>query len=415
MKTFTNIHSHVFTAKHSPDYFLETAIHFSRWPWLGRWLARKLNEMVQRRDSRFLLKTFAGIYRVLSPSSRSAIRRYIEFINIGTSSTQREIFDDIAKTHVHLGDYRIVVLTQVLDYLDLEQESNHIRIRTQVEQIADLKRNMLYQKNICPFLGVDPRMVGVDLVNDWAKKYIHPDYGFRGIKIYPAAGFFPFDTRLDELWGWAEKEQVPIMTHCTRGGSWYLGSFESVFNTGYIEMIGEGKDPATAARIRQRIMDLKKDKNIKSQNSKWTNIFGHPQNYRPVLEKYPRLKICLAHAGGSNEILRSHGKLLVPPKYPSYLQENWYDEVRSLMKDFENVYTDISYTISNRKAMKLFYDDNTDGFAKVMYGTDFYLTQQEKRGDESDLQKIFFGLFSDKEIERIAYSNPDGFIRNNIF
>ena len=66
----------------------------------------------------------------------------------------------------------------MLDYLDLERSSNHIKIQTQVEEVADIKRNALYQNNIFPFLGVDARQTGFDLLEGWAKKYINVDKGF---------------------------------------------------------------------------------------------------------------------------------------------------------------------------------------------------------------------------------------------
>jgi|GEM_PF-797305 len=422
MKPFTNIHSHVFTAKHSPEYFLKTALPDWMPSWLSNALARRLNDLLQKKDTRQALSFVSKCLGFLSPKFRSVVQRTIEFIEIGTSSTQKEIFDDISKTYTHLGGFRIVVLTQVLDYLDLEQESNHIRIQTQVAQIAELKRHALYQQNIYPFLGVDPRMTGMNLLDDWVNKYINKDYGFCGIKIYPAAGYFPFDPCLDPIWEWAEKKGIPVMTHCTRGGSWYLGSFDSILGTGAFDRFGLNPNDRVEGSILARINALKKDKKMHRKNHIWCNIFGHPENYKVVLKKYPKLKICLAHFGGANEVLRSR-KTDLCATYPPYFDQNWYTEVFQMMKEYENVYSDISYTLSNKKALKIIKEDleaydaslNEDTeislWNKLMYGTDFYLTQQEKKGDEPDLQTLFFSTFTRKQIVSMAYNAPAKFLK----
>ena len=434
MKVFTNIHSHVFTAKHSPDYFLKTALP-AKWPgWFSNIIAKRVNDMLQRKNTRWILKKIIWILQNVAQGFCVSIERLLEFIEIGTSSTQREIFNDIADTYRHLGEFRIVALTQVLDYLDLEQPSYHTRIQTQVYQVAEIKRNALYQNNICPFLGIDPRMVNVDLVN-WITKYVNKDYGFCGIKIYPAAGFFPFDPRLDKVWEHAEKNQIPIMTHCTRGGSWYLGRFKSIFDDGDGDVPTLNPISTHMASINERILALKADTDAQKKNSLWCNIFGHPENYRPVLEKYPRLKICLAHLGGSNEILRSHG--LRNNKFPPYFRHNWYIETLKLMRDYENVYSDISYTLSDRNALKCIRDDfNADNITlyytgadnnpvaeeinmcyknvplinKLMYGTDFFLTRKENLGEEVDLQNNFLKILSSRRII-MAFEAPDKFLK----
>ena len=422
---FTNIHAHIFTARHAPDYFLKTAIPTGKLPtWLGNLIATKVEELIQRRGTRIALQALDWIFKLISRDYRETAERYIDFLQVGVSSTQQEIFEDIAKAHIKFPGYRIVVLTQVLDYLDLEQSSNHIKIQTQVEQVCELKRNALYQQHIYPFLGLDPRMSGINLMSEWITKYISKDKGFCGIKIYPAAGYFPFDIRFDEIWQWAEAEEIPIMTHCTRGGSFYLGRFESMIGSDGFAVPSLNEASPAMKNIRARIENLTNDKTIQKNNHVWCNIFGHPENYRPILEKYPKLKICLAHLGGSNEVLRKYNpthKDLKGINYPSYMQDNWYDMVIGLMKDYVNVYSDISYTLSNKDAIGYITKDFIhDGMPdakplinKLMYGTDFYMTLQEKEGDEADMQKLFFTHFKEYA-ELMSQINPTAFLRNKI-
>jgi len=254
------------------------------------------------------------------------------------------------------------------------------------------------------------------------KKYISKDKGFYGIKIYPAYGFLPFDIRLDPIWKWAADNQVPVMTHCTRGGSFYLGTFDSVVNAGGFRPISLNPGSSAMPSILNRIATLvnSADSSLKRNNKVWCNIFGHPENYRPVLEKYPNLKICLAHLGGSDEVNRAgredKGETPGKPDYPPYLGPNWYREVLRLMQDYANVYSDISYTLSDDKAMDIVtsYFSNSPLIERLMYGTDFYLTQVEDKGDEPDLITQFETKFQPEQIQLLAYRKSDNFLGSGI-
>src|SRR6266700_1186143 len=110
-KLFSNAHSHIFTANHAPDFFLKTAIH-------NTFFAKLVDKMVQKQGTRTVLKGGHWIFGLFSHNYRNTVKRYIEFVEIGTSATQEDIFNKEAQAYTRMGDYRIVVLTQVLDYLD---------------------------------------------------------------------------------------------------------------------------------------------------------------------------------------------------------------------------------------------------------------------------------------------------------
>ena len=413
---FCNAHSHIFTVNHAPDYFLKTVIR-------NDFIANTVQRLLQKSGTRTAMKALLNILKFTSPNYRNLVERYIEIIQTGVAAQQKDIFDMEASAYTRLGSYKLVVLTQVLDFLDYDKSSTHKKIQTQIEEVVELKRSALYQDRLLPFLGVDPRMQGTNLV-EWIEKYISKLYGFCGIKIYPAYGFFPFDIRLDPVWAWAEKNEIPIMTHCTRGGSFYLGSFDSVLNRGGFQPQSLNPDSPAMANITHRITQLVNDQNksLKRNNKVWCNVFGHPEHYRPVLEKYPKLKLCLAHLGGADEVIRSVPANLdkYKPDYPAYLGPNWYTEVIGLMTDYTNVYSDISYTLSDKKAVEIILntfrtDPHKDLINKLMYGTDFYLTRQEEIGNEPDLINIFLNNFNNgNEVKQLAYLNPDQFLRSRI-
>jgi len=411
---FSNAHSHIFTAQCAPDYFLKTAIKNTT-------VAKLVDKMVQKSGSRAVLTAVDWVLKLLSPNYRNVVRRYIEFVQIGTSATQEDVFTKETTAYKRLGTYRIVALTQVLDFLDYnETSSTHKKIQTQVQEVVQLKQNAAYHDVLVPFLGIDPRMQGINLL-DWVKCYINRDKGFYGIKIYPAYGFFPFDVRLDAVWQWASDNNVPVMTHCTRGGSFYLGSFESIINCGGFtpQSLNPGSSAMAAINNRIKTLATTADKTLKKNNKVWCNIFGHPENYKPVLEKYPNLKICMAHLGGADEIKRSVNPMPptgTKPDYPDYMGGNWFTAITELMGLYPNVYTDISYTLSDDEAMKLVVDffKNNPLTDKVLYGTDFYLTQQETKGDEPTLINTFLDKFSPADVTRIAYTNPDNYLRSKM-
>jgi predicted TIM-barrel fold metal-dependent hydrolase len=253
----------------------------------------------------------------------------------------------------------------------------------------------------------------MDLVK-WARPYFESGVAtnegkvypyFSGIKLYPALGFFPFDPRLEELYRYAEANNLPVMTHCTRVGSQYIGNqIESLIADSPAMMNIPGKANILAAKtsIEQRIAEYKRRGWIKNSkigdNDLACDLFGHPENYIPILEKFPNLKICLAHMGGSNEVVKSVDKKSKLDQIRQVDPDSWFEHIERMMKQYLNLYTDVSYTLSDFDNSKIAVLQKTitflntpDGQGKqlgdrVLFGTDFFMTEQERR--ESELYGI---------------------------
>jgi uncharacterized protein len=119
-----------------------------------------------------------------------------------------------------------------------------------------------------------------------------------------------------------------------------------------------------------------------------------------MLEKFPNLKICLAHMGGSNEILKETTDKLGEIRQID--PDSWFEHIERMMRKYPNLYTDISYTLSDFKEKngavlqrtRVFLDKQVDPndpakgkFGdRVLFGTDFFMTEQERR--ESELYAI---------------------------
>jgi len=261
------------------------------------------------------------------------------------------------------------VLTLNMDYMGAGEST--LTFQGQLDQVVNLRR--LYPDSCLPFLSIDPRMGSAEDLEALVKNYIGEGLPFVGVKFYPALGYFPFDARLKKVYAYCQKNNVPIMTHCTRSGTFYLGRFTTAM--GIPETIGNPPNiPHSFGN---------------KGNDDECDVFLEPMNWRVVLEEFPGLKVCFAHMGGVKEMwIKSN------PGGPY----TWYEDVIGLMAKYENVYTDVSYTLFDKSKNFRTWDRVADllkGNAnitradlgkldhlatikdRVMFGTDYFMTEQE--------------------------------------
>jgi predicted TIM-barrel fold metal-dependent hydrolase len=154
------------------------------------------------------------------------------------------------------------------------------------------------------FIGVDPNRgaSGIKMVERFAKKYES-----RGIKVYPATGFFPDDGKYSEYWELINDLGLVVVTHA-----------------------GMALPPLDEQ-------------------------YCHPLNMTAVAERYPDMKIIIAHLGGK-----------------------FHNELFELMDRCDNVYTDCSALqgwLPSEPAIVLSRLRDTVGRypKRVVFGTDFPL------------------------------------------
>ncbi len=393
-----NIHTHIFNSKCAPPTFLKTQNLkvTRRFP---ETMMSVLETGFVRRSLKWISKTFVN-----SRAEQKMQYRMIAFLDIGLAETQEKILDqELEAARQFDNNARTVVLTLNMDYID--DCLPPMPYSTQIEDIMRMKRQR--PDEVFPFLSIDPRhLSGTDGLN-WVKpkfetgeikdNVIYPY--FSGLKLYPALGYFPFDKRMDEIFAYAEKYQIPVMTHCTRVGSLYIGpSIESLIPYNIASLLSAGLVQSVAVttaivEIQKRIADyyahegwIKNSK--KGDNDKACDLFSHPQNYVLLMEKYPKLKLCLAHMGGDTEM-----KIIDDDADGSYARNidkpMWFERIKSMMIQYPNMYTDISYTLSALghadilfKLLDLFKTADIQGqplVNRVLFGTDFYMTQKEDK------------------------------------
>ena len=148
--------------------------------------------------------------------------------------------------------------------------------------------------------------------------------GFAGIKLYPPLGFDPWPDdpaereKVEYLYSYCTKKQIPITTHCSDGGF--------------------------------AVTDMAEE-------------FTNPARWRKVLQEYPELKINFAHMGKQSK-----------KKFILFSQSAWAKEVIMLIAQFPNAYADFSCTAFDNKYYRELartIEEYPQIREKVLFGTDF--------------------------------------------
>lgn len=257
----------------------------------------------------------------------------------------------------------------------------------QLEELAKLRRDH-YPDTIIPFIGVDPRRKNIlDLVKHYVEKE-----NFRGIKLYPSLGFYPYDERLMPVYEYASKNNLPVISHCTKNGAAHFQGtkkeVKELLKTGnYVTVEDDGKNL-----------------------SQLVNYFIHPFNYKPILEKFPHLKICLAHWGGTAQ----WQKFFYEPKNEKEInhRSNWLRIINHMMTSgkYKNLFVDISYTTRIPEHYPLLKTllANPKIRRRVLFGSDFFLDQISI--GEREFGVNIRGYLGEKLFKKIAIWNPRSFL-----
>jgi predicted TIM-barrel fold metal-dependent hydrolase len=171
---------------------------------------------------------------------------------------------------------------------------------------------------------------------------------FIGFKMYTSLGYKPLDGRLPYLkdfYARCAQEEIPILNHCSPPGGGMI-THEMKF---YKEA------------------DNFNDKDVKPLTY-FSQNYVHPTKWGEVLEKFPNLKLCLAHFGGS---LWEKDDSEVDPN------GNWRAEILGLINNYDNVYTDIScWNLHgcNKNDFKNLLLQDPKLKERIIFGTDWYMT-----------------------------------------
>ena len=357
-----NGHIHIFNSKCAPDDFLKVGIPGEFFDGLAPAIKQLLESTRGRKLIKFLLA---------HGKEASRIKRVIAFMDIGVEASQRKVFERIHavyKSH----DPKYFALTLNMDFMT-NKPSKHVKFDTQLTEVLKLKES--YQNELLVFLSCDPRHKSGNALRDWFRSY-YESGNVVGIKIYPALGYFPFDPAFNELYEYAQEHKVPVLTHTTRTGVYYIGDDLRIMVPDRPLSIAPG-NPIMKS-IESRIAKYKASTHRKVRwNQNFCNIFTHPENYIPMIEKFPKLKLCFAHYGGGGEILNQTDQFMKDVENDPKI--NWHNLVREYMLKYDNVFTDISYALADEKTHPIFLKDMGDPnlSQRIFFGTDYFMEEQE--------------------------------------
>jgi len=239
-----------------------------------------------------------------------------------------------------------------------------------------------------------------------------------GVKMYPPLGHKPLDELceyLPDFYHRCEKEKIPILTHCSPGGmitheAEFYGDFDAANEKLREECrrkqheklqmlaIETGKTVPILKPGRETYVGFDNtDKKGRIEQDYFFKNYVHPEMWRPVLENFPDLHLCLAHFGG-DEWRRGPWE-----EWNDSPPSEWIKSIIDLTKKYKNVYTDISCFNLDKEIN----DDNEDGRKvrntfnkmlywmrdrdeyrhlqnKVIFGTDWYLTHLTRSDDGAE-------------------------------
>jgi predicted TIM-barrel fold metal-dependent hydrolase len=172
--------------------------------------------------------------------------------------------------------------------------------QNQVEELEALASKC---ERVKPFLGIDARRAQKqDLVQLIEEKVLGEGALFAGIKLYAPTGFSPTDPALfgeNTVYELCEKHGIPITVHCSSEGfSTHANSLKLSgivnLNNKLVQMNNE------IVRFGIPFFSLRMRMAIKER----AVTLNHPKIWEKVFERYPNLKLNLAHFGGKIELMK---------------------------------------------------------------------------------------------------------------
>ena len=404
--------------------------------------------------------------RLVGKQRLELLLRYLKIIDFSKNGKMGYIYKNLKQQYP--PGSKFVVLPMDMEFMAAGQVAEPYLV--QMDELMKLKSNN--KESLHPFVFVDPRRIEtqdpntpffdydgsnpekIELNPCKLKEYL--EGGACGIKIYPALGYYPFDKNLLSLWLFCAQNDIPITTHCSVGPIFYRGKKKKAWDRHPVfeEVISGSLDKGTAVLERLRLIQV--------HNKDFQANFTHPLNYccllmphflKQLLDDYAderlnklfgyangslernlkTLKINLAHYGGAehwdtflereryhttNEVvfgpavaLNLQNELKQPGNfYQHWHYSDWFSLISSMLIEFDNVYSDISYTSHDNQYLNLLSEimNHRKINERVLFGTDFYVVSNHKT------EKAFWidmrNQLAPEKWQKLAQENPNRFV-----
>jgi len=231
------------------------------------------------------------------------------------------------------------------------------------------------------------RIVGHGDTADGVKKI------WLGFCMNPNLGFRPFDEfceHLPRFYRECEKNDIPILAHCTPGG---ITTYEAAYYSDDLDdRVDKNRDRCNVI-LEEGLSSCQNDElcsymyyggeSVLDERYGGLDYFymnhGHPRNWIPVLEYFPDLRLCFAGFGGNSEWRLADWYGTGDDGEPLPTRE-WVRCIIKLTAKYKNVYVDIS-------GLNIYDKGVRDGFLEMLD-----LIQDDENEDFKYLkQKLIFG------------------------
>lgn len=375
---FFDIHAHCFTFQNVPKNFTRLQLIKVPHGFFKSWLYKFLGKFIKEPDSGIFAFFSVGAYYNSTLITKKLLNNYSNFFK-GKNEEK----------HFIVG-----MLSMNMEYaISQEIPENHeqqLKDLTKTCQYFDHAKKLKYTASILPFIGLDPNnkeTYNLFLDAFANNHFTHPIFG---IKIYPTLGFLPSHPTLMDVCEVAEQKQIPITTHCG-GAATKTDAHKVDIKSMQINGVGE--------------LELKEEMFEGSAKDDYVEFFNGPDRWLPVLKKFPKLRLNIAHFGSSDQ-------------WERYLDNNndptnHVFQTLKLVEGNENVFADISYTFFDKIALTKIRDlmiAHPIFQKKFLFGSDFYMVLSEN--DIHDIMTQFYQVFEghDDLVQALTVDNPKRFL-----
>ncbi|MGH0051963.1 MAG: amidohydrolase family protein [Sphaerochaetaceae bacterium] len=236
-----------------------------------------------------------------------------------------------------------------------------------------------------PFLGINPQVHSSDFIEELLNTYMFTDTQqegeqrqFYGIKFYPPLGYDPWPSDQEQrdkvimIYEFCTNHDIPIMTHCD-------------------------------------------DQGFRGVPSKVAWKYTAPTTYKPVLARYPTLRIDFAHYGWQYNQLQKNPLSLISGLTSKVPDSPWFYDLIELMQLYPNVYADVSFSGTNpdfylqlSNYLKSLDDEEKQQIilSRSLFGTDFSVNLVKVESYTSYYRIFEQSPFTDEEIHAMVQTNP---------
>lgn len=344
---------------------------------------------VEKQESSFLPLVFKELDKIAS-----SLQRVVQQRNV--SSERRKLSLEMKRLIVSVKNALTQEnkLGQALRTLLTDNFAN------QEKQLVDLYHH--HEDELFPFFSVDPRRT----TNYKLKRNGQYDLSlltkrlkinggiFSGFKLYTPCGYSPTHPMLMALYEYCEKNQVPVIAHCSGSGVTTFAS--NLYVEGHIykdgkliEHKGIWQFDDNKLASRKRILEH-------------SERLNHPMLWEHVLKNFPNLKIDLAHFGH------------LPNSW------EWTDYIFNLLKQknedgewtYPNLYTDLAcipHIDTLKKIRENYFLDTPALQSRFLYGSDYYMNLVYLNNLE-EYYNNFISTFAPDEFQLISIDNTYRFL-----